>query len=104
MDKILTIDIGTTACKVIVFDLQGNILAKSNREYPTYTPQIEWAEQVWNDLWGECVADTELWTQPEKFRIAWVMWKGRINLQKERSRKWRKSKFCKGFTRTGLLL
>ncbi|AZT89481.1 xylulokinase [Caldicellulosiruptor changbaiensis] len=56
MSKILTIDIGTTACKVIVFDLQGNILAKSNREYPTYTPQIEWAEQDPNDWWSECVS------------------------------------------------
>lgn len=55
MSKILTIDIGTTACKTIIFDLEGNILAKSNREYPTYTPQIEWAEQDPNDWWAECV-------------------------------------------------
>ncbi len=55
MEKILTIDIGTTACKVIVFDLEGNILAKANREYPTYTPQIEWAEQDPLDWWNEAV-------------------------------------------------
>jgi len=55
MEKILTIDIGTTACKVILFDLEGNILAKSNREYPTYTPQIEWAEQDPLDWWKEAL-------------------------------------------------
>jgi len=56
MKKILTIDIGTTACKVIIFDEYGNILAKSNREYPIYTPEKEWAEQDPNDWWHECIA------------------------------------------------
>ncbi len=35
---VLTIDIGTSSCKVCVFDARGEILKTSKREYPAYSP------------------------------------------------------------------
>jgi len=42
---ILTIEVGTTACKIIVFDELGRKMASSSKEHPTFTPRIGWAEQ-----------------------------------------------------------
>ena len=42
---LLGIDIGTSACKVAVFDKEGKVLAASNGDYPVYYPQEGWAEQ-----------------------------------------------------------
>lgn len=55
MEKIFIIDIGIIVCKVIVFDLEGNILVKVNREYFIYILQIEWVEQDFFDWWNEVV-------------------------------------------------
>lgn len=55
MEKIFIIDIGIIVCKVIVFDLEGNILVKVNREYFIYIFQIEWVEQDFFDWWNEVV-------------------------------------------------
>ncbi|OFX15186.1 MAG: hypothetical protein A2Z18_03915 [Armatimonadetes bacterium RBG_16_58_9] len=38
------LDIGTTACKAVVFDEKGRQLASAYREYPTLIPQEGWAE------------------------------------------------------------
>lgn len=40
----LGIDVGTTGCKVIAFDEEGNILAQAYAEYPLYHPQNGWSE------------------------------------------------------------
>ena len=48
---LLGIDIGTSACKVAVFDLQGNVLAQSNRPYKVYYPNPGWAEQDPDEWW-----------------------------------------------------
>lgn len=45
MKAILTLDIGTTACKTIVFDLEGRILAEQGKEYPIYQEKPTWAQQ-----------------------------------------------------------
>ena len=42
---VLTIDIGTSSCKVCVFDARGEILETSKREYPAYSPAPGFAEQ-----------------------------------------------------------
>ena len=42
---LLGIDIGTSACKVAVFDKEGKVLAAANGDYPVYYPQEGWAEQ-----------------------------------------------------------
>ena len=38
MDKILSLDLGTTAIKVALFDEQGALLAKASLEYELSTP------------------------------------------------------------------
>lgn len=58
MEKLLLgIDIGTSACKVAVFDKKGNVLAQSNQSYKLYYPNPGWVEQN-PDEWYEsiCIA------------------------------------------------
>ena len=49
--QLLGIDIGTSACKVAVFDEDGKVLAQANRPYRVYYPQIGWAEQNAEEWW-----------------------------------------------------
>ena len=50
--SLLGLDVGTTGCKAIVFDTQGNILGQAYREYPLIHRQPGWMELdsdlVWN--------------------------------------------------------
>ncbi len=48
---LLGIDIGTSACKVAVFDHEGKVLAQSNQAYQVYYPQSGWAEQDATEWW-----------------------------------------------------
>ncbi|WP_369017859.1 FGGY family carbohydrate kinase [Thermatribacter velox] len=38
------IDVGTSGCKVVIFNLKGEILAQAYREYPFVVPQPGWLE------------------------------------------------------------
>ena len=49
---LLGIDIGTSACKVAVFDKEGKVLAAANGDYPVYYPQEGWAEQNPEEWWS----------------------------------------------------
>lgn len=49
--QLLGIDVGTSACKVAVFDVNGNVLAQSNQPYKVYYPQAGWAEQDADEWW-----------------------------------------------------
>ena len=53
---LLGIDIGTSACKVAVFEKNGRVVATANGNYPVYYPRPGWAEQNpeewWNALCG----------------------------------------------------
>ena len=42
---VLTVDIGTSSCKVCIFDNRGEILKTSKREYPAFSPAPGFAEQ-----------------------------------------------------------
>ena len=42
---LLGIDIGTSACKIAVFDENGSVLASGNGDYNVYYPHPGWAEQ-----------------------------------------------------------
>lgn len=42
---LLGIDIGTSACKVAVFEKSGTVVAAANGDYPVYYPKEGWAEQ-----------------------------------------------------------
>lgn len=51
MIYLLGVDIGTSATKTVLFDIEGNTIASSTREYPFYQPQNGWAEQDPADWW-----------------------------------------------------
>ena len=57
---LLGIDIGTSACKVAVFDRTGKVLAAASGDYPVYYPQEGWAEQNPEEWWNAvCRASKE---------------------------------------------
>jgi len=39
------VDIGTSSCKVCVFNEEGQILFSTKRDYPAFSPQPGFAEQ-----------------------------------------------------------
>ncbi len=49
--SLLGLDIGTTGCKAIAFNLGGRTLASAYREYPLLHPQPGWSELDIHDLW-----------------------------------------------------
>ena len=54
-DLLLGIDIGTTNCKAILFDLQGRLIAGGSAPTPTYHPRPEWFEHDPEQLWQTVV-------------------------------------------------
>ncbi|MCI8373708.1 MAG: xylulokinase [Lachnospiraceae bacterium] len=48
---LLGIDIGTSACKVAVFERTGRVLAQSNQPYALYYPNPGWVEQNPEEWW-----------------------------------------------------
>ncbi len=44
-EQVIGIDIGTSRCRAILFDITGRVLAEVNRTYPTLTPCPGWQEQ-----------------------------------------------------------
>lgn len=51
MQYLLSIDLGTTGCRSILYDASLRELAISYEEYPLQTPQEHWAEQDAEDWW-----------------------------------------------------
>jgi len=49
---LIGIDAGTTGCKTMVFDTEGNIIAFAAQEYPTFYPRPTWAEHDPLDWWA----------------------------------------------------
>ncbi|MBN1641046.1 MAG: hypothetical protein JXA09_07410, partial [Anaerolineae bacterium] len=53
--SIVGLDVGTTGCKAIVFDVEGQVVGQGTREYPVAFPRPGWAEQdaerVWQCAW-----------------------------------------------------
>ncbi len=49
--QLLGIDLGTSACKVVVFEKSGKVLAQASRPYPVYYPQKGWVEQNAEEWW-----------------------------------------------------
>jgi len=50
-EVLLGIDVGTTSCKVGVYDLKGNMVAQASHSYPTYQPASHEIEQNPEDWW-----------------------------------------------------
>lgn len=49
---LLGIDIGTSACKVAVFEENGQVAASGNHDYQVYYPKAGWAEQNPDEWWA----------------------------------------------------
>ena len=49
--SLIGLDVGTTGCKAIVFDHQGQILGRASREYAIDVPHPQWAEQDAEGVW-----------------------------------------------------
>ena len=63
---LLGIDIGTSACKIAVFNEAGQVLAQSAQPYPVYYPHPEWAEQDADEWWSAvCAGLREVLSRPE---------------------------------------
>lgn len=54
-NQLLGIDIGTSACKVAVFDETGHVLAQANKPYNVYYPEPGWAEQDADEWWAAII-------------------------------------------------
>ncbi|MBN2627276.1 MAG: hypothetical protein JXA95_11470 [Spirochaetales bacterium] len=54
---ILSVDLGTTSTKTVLFDEQLKVVASARREYPTSYPRPGWAEQD-ADLWWDALVLT----------------------------------------------
>lgn len=66
MKYLLGIDIGTSACKVAVFERNGHVAASGTGDYPVYYPQEGWAEQNPEEWWnGVCTAIKETLTKAD---------------------------------------
>lgn len=56
-ELLLGIDVGTSACKVAIFDLQGHVISQANEAYPVYYPAKDCVEQNPEEWWaGICIA------------------------------------------------
>lgn len=63
---LLGIDIGTSACKVAVFNREGQVKAAANGDYPVYYPKEGWAEQNPEEWWSAvCSAIKEVLVKGE---------------------------------------
>ncbi len=58
MPHLLSIDLGTSAVKVLVTTEAGDIVGQGSAAYPTRHPQPGWAEQDVNDWWQATVSAT----------------------------------------------
>ena len=48
---LLGIDIGTSACKVALFERNGQVAAQANEPYALYYPEPGWVEQNPDEWW-----------------------------------------------------
>jgi xylulokinase len=47
---LLGLDEGTTGCKAVIFDFEGNVIGSDYREYPCYYPEPGWVEQKGDEI------------------------------------------------------
>jgi len=53
---ILAIDQGTTGTTSMIFDREGNVLAKVNEEFPQYFPESGWVEHDPEEIWQSALS------------------------------------------------
>lgn len=54
-DLLIGLDVGTTATKALLFDLEGRVLASASRGYSLITPRPGWVEQDPEEIWAAVV-------------------------------------------------
>lgn len=59
MTQILTVDIGTTSTKVVLYDQTGQVVASANHGYPLYQDQPGMAEEDPADIYQAVIADIQ---------------------------------------------
>lgn len=57
-EYILSVDLGTTSCKTVLFDTNFNVVATAKQDYDTSYPQPGWAEQPAYQWWDALVHNT----------------------------------------------
>jgi D-xylulose kinase len=50
-DFLVAIDVGTTGCRTVIFNIRGKVLSYSYEEYPSIFPSPSWVEQDASDWW-----------------------------------------------------
>ena len=54
---LIGVDLGTSACKTVIFSIEGRKISEAQKEYPIYHPKPGWAEQNPQEWW-EAVTET----------------------------------------------
>ncbi len=79
-DILIGVDVGTSATKVVAFDLDGKALASANREYPLSAPKPNWAEQDPEDWWkAVCDALKAITKKIDAARVAALSFSGQMH-------------------------
>lgn len=72
---ILSIDIGTSSCKVVIFDIDGNVIGSSSKAYNVYYPKKGHAQQDPDEWWQatcEAIKEATLTSGVDKSAIAGI--------------------------------
>ena len=70
---LLGVDIGTSACKAVAFDLEGRVIMQDTQFYPAEYPRPGWAQQQPEDWWkGACRAIKNITAQIDPAQISAV--------------------------------
>ena len=73
-DHFMAIDLSTTACKVLIFNFSGDVVAETYRQVPLFQPRPGWIEADANDWWritAESIHDALARLKPS-YRIACI--------------------------------
>ena len=49
---IMSLDLGTTSCRCILFDKSGRICSAAQKEFTQYFPQPGWVEHDAEEIWA----------------------------------------------------
>jgi len=69
---ILTVDVGTSSLKAVVYDGAGQVVASSTQRYGYRTPQAGWAEADPESWWQALEAR---WTSCERCLSTYGLWR-----------------------------
>lgn len=59
MDFLIGLDVGTTATKALLYDIEGNLISSATYNYGLITPHENWVEQNPEDFWDGVVATSK---------------------------------------------